>query len=578
MFKSMYKFTTLSLSLLLLWCNLAGTGYATDSEHEQQNIEWSRLYGGNHSAGRTVTPTSDGGYVAVGDNHLAEGYVVKMDRNGFTEWEQEIDNDPYGVLELSDGSILISGTSTDETGRPTSVIHLTKLDANGSILWDKAYPEYSDSYYHYHGEKIVEAADGNLFITGHSSTYSEYAPAYLLKINPSGEEIWFRTLWLDENQRFKDITATPDGGIIAVGTINSGENPSVNAAITVKFTENGEIVWENIKKNDDAQRPSADAIHPTHNGGYIIIGRLNNSTSFIQKINDAGEVIFEKNFDAGTGTDYFNQIQSVDNGYALMGWKYIGSYPSLTTKYQIIVADEDGEIKKTDLFGDSDLYSVGKGIATTDGGFLLAGTLKRGTNYHFQLVKIAGNDGQPTEPELTRIEFSPHQFNLSVGQSVNSVVHAIYSHASVTDVTYSAVYESLDPSIATVDSFGQITGVHPGSTIVSATYGGLQTTATIQVTGEGAFPGHFYLDSDEYSLSIGTKLDVAAFYTDELGSTSIVTKDTAFSSAHPEIATIDEDGNITGIAPGIAHITATYNGLTYQVSVWVVRPYVPPAP
>ncbi|MNZ56303.1 Bacterial Ig-like domain (group 2) [compost metagenome] len=109
---------------------------------------------------------------------------------------------------------------------------------------------------------------------------------------------------------------------------------------------------------------------------------------------------------------------------------------------------------------------------------------------------------------------------------------------------------------------------------MTATYGGLSTTASIEITTVGEPLGHFYLDSDEYSLSIGTELDVAAFYTDELGSTSLVTRDTAFSSANPQIATIDDDGNITGIAPGITYITATYNNLTYRANVWIVRPYV----
>ncbi|MNI03663.1 Bacterial Ig-like domain (group 2) [compost metagenome] len=580
MFKRMYSLTTLALSFLLLWSSLTSTGYAAESEHEQPDIKWSRLFGGNSAVGRSITPTSDGGFVAVGNNGIG-ALAIKVDRNGVTEWERGIisyeDVNVYDVLEISDGSIVITGSTTDATGKPTSVIYITKLNENGNILWDKAYPHYSSSYYHLYGQKIVETTDGNLAITGYSASSPGYAPAYLLKINSNGEEIWYRTLWLEDNQYFNDIVATPDGGIIAVGAIDNYFDPSLNAAITVKFNVNGEAVWEKIKRNDAVQRPSAFAIYPAHDGGYIITGQLFqsvSSTSYIQKINESGDVLWEKNFAPVSGNDLFTQIQSVDDGYALLGRNTIGNYPAITTKYQIVVTDENGEIKNTFLYGDSDLNSVGKGIATADGGFLLVGGLKRGTNYHSQLVKIAGNQGQPTDPKLTRIEFSPHQFQLSVGQSVNSVVHAVYSDLSVTDVTYSAVYKSLDPNIATVDSLGLIKGIKPGSTSVTATYGGISTTASIEVTTASEPLGHFYLDSDEYSLSIGTELDVAAFYTDELGSTSLVTRDTAFSSANPQIATIDDYGNITGIAPGITYITATYNNLTYRANVWIVRPYV----
>ncbi|MNW39249.1 Bacterial Ig-like domain (group 2) [compost metagenome] len=601
MFKRMYTFTTLALSFLLLWSSLSSTGYAADSEHEQPDIEWSRLFGGNASVGQSVTPTSDGGYVAVGNiqktyytldhkNGITNNkvYAIKVDNNGVTQWERDVTNNSvyryddtyaYDVIESSNGSIIITGYTTDYVGKPTNVIYVTKLDASGTILWDKAYPQYSSSYYHLYGQKIIETASGDFVITGYGASSSGYAPAYLLKINPDGEEIWYRTLWLDDNQYFNDIAASPDGGIIAVGAIDNFFDPSVNAAITVKFSENGETVWEKIKRNDGAQRPSAFAIHPARDGGYIITGQLFqsvNSTSYIQKINETGDVLWEKNFDPAAGNDLFTQIQSVDGGYALLGRNTTGNYPAITTKYQIVIVNEDGELNKTYAFGDSDLKSVGKGIATPDGGYLVIGTVKRGDS-HLQLVKIAGTPGGPTDPELTRIQFSPHQLKLSVGQSVGSVVNAVYSDASVTDVTYSAVYASLDPSIATVNSFGQITGVHPGSTIVTATYGGLSTTASIEITTVGEPLGHFLLDSDEYSLSIGTELDITAFYTDELGSTSIVTRDTAFSSANPEIATIDEEGNITGVAQGITYITATYHGISYTANVWVVRPYAPPA-
>ncbi|GIP58496.1 hypothetical protein MKX50_02590 [Paenibacillus sp. FSL W8-0186] len=96
---------------------------------------------------------------------------------------------------------------------------------------------------------------------------------------------------------------------------------------------------------------------------------------------------------------------------------------------------------------------------------------------------------------------------------------------------------------------------------------------SVEVTGEQPGPGYFFLDSDEYSLSIGTELDVAAYFTDESGLTSLVTKETVFTVDDPNIVSLDEAGNIRGISPGITYITAAYNGLTYRASVWVVRPY-----
>ncbi|MNJ36467.1 Bacterial Ig-like domain (group 2) [compost metagenome] len=143
----------------------------------------------------------------------------------------------------------------------------------------------------------------------------------------------------------------------------------------------------------------------------------------------------------------------------------------------------------------------------------------------------------------------------------------------MTDVTYSATFESIDPSIAGVDAHGNITGISPGTTWIKVSYEGLESKIAVKVADANG-PGPFYLDSEEYSLSIGTELDVAAYYVNESGLPSRVTQDTVFSIDDTSIATIDEYGNIRGISPGITYITATYNGTTYRASVGVFRPYV----
>ncbi|MNO83304.1 Bacterial Ig-like domain (group 2) [compost metagenome] len=591
MSRSLLKFATIFLAFHLVVVNLAETGYAAP-ETESPAIEWAELYGSNSSSslGRSVTATSDGGYVAVGAisgySVMQSAYIVKVNDLGEKQWEQQItssgvygseDSNAYNVLETSDGGFLVSGAATDTSGRPRSVIQLIKLDATGNVQWNKAYPDLS--YNHLYGQAVVETANGDFIVTGYNANSYAEAPAFLLKVNSSGHELWFRTFWLEDNQYFNDLIATPDGGIIAIGAIDSMFDVTLSGAIIVKVNDEGQEQWQKIQRTDN-DRKTALAIDAAHDGGYVITGLLdksNGSISYLQKINETGDVIWEKTVDTGAGHSVFEQVQSFGNGYALIGRNSEGTYPSITTKYQILITDETGELEKAYLFGDSGLYSVGKGIVTDDQGFLVIGEVKKDSNYRMQLVKLAGTN-VPSDPELINIEFSPSHYELTTGQTVSSVVNAVYSNASVTDVTYSAQYESLDPNVAIVDSTGQITGIGPGTTFIIASYGGLQASASVQVIDDSpGETGTFFLDSDEYSLSIGTELDVSSFFRDELGYTFLVTQDTAFSSDNPEIAAIDGEGSIRGISPGITYITAVYNGLTYRASVWVVRPYTPPA-
>ncbi|MMZ58364.1 Bacterial Ig-like domain (group 2) [compost metagenome] len=587
MSRSLLKFATIVLAFHLVWVGWTDTGYAAPVV-ETPTIEWEKLYGMNSSSslGRSATPTSDGGYIAVGTisgySYMQSAFIVKMDASGETQWEQQImapgiygneDSSAYDVLETSDGGYIVSGAATDTSERPRSVIHLIKLNAAGEIEWNYMYPNLS--YNHMYGEAVVETSNGDFIVTGYSANSYAEAPAFLFKVNSSGHELWFRTFRIEDNQYFNDLIATPDGGIIAVGAIDSMFDSTLNGAILVKLNDNGQELWQKTQRaNND--RKTAMAIVAAHDGGYIVTGLIhksNQSISYLQKINEDGDVLWEKNMDTGEGYSVFEQIQAYGNGYVLIGRNSQGNYPSVTTKYQILITDEAGEQSKSYLFGDSGLYSVGKGIVTDDQGFLAIGQIKKDNYYRMQVVKLAGPD---VPNELTKIEFSPSNFDLTVGQTVGSVVNAVYSDASVTDVTYSAHYESHDPDIASIDSAGQITGISTGTTFITATYGGQQTTAAVQVTGhEPGASGTFYLDSDEYSLSIGTELDISAYFTDILGNNSLVTQDTTFSSDDPQIAIVDEYGNIYGIKPGITFITATYKGLTYKASVWVVHPHVP---
>src|SRR5690606_38560645 len=126
------------------------------------------------------------------------------------------------------------------------------------------------------------------------------------------------------------------------------------------------------------------------------------------------------------------------------------------------------------------------------------------------VLKISVPNENPSDPVLAKLEFQQSELKLSVGQSAATVVNAVYSDASVTDVTYSSIYESLDPSIANVDAFGNITGISSGTTWIKAAYEGLETRIAVHVSNVNE-PGRFYLDSEDYSLSIGTELDVAAY-------------------------------------------------------------------
>lgn len=589
MIKQWYKPLVVSLACVLLWSGWAGNGYAEVSE-EEAIVEWSHLIKGSdperpNSAINAVTQTSDGGYVAVGsqDSSLADGgstVVIKVSGSGEIVWSKEItfphnwiyaDNRGHTVLEASDGSILVGGEVRDVNyGRPSYDPFVAKFSSDGELLWKKQY--LTLPIYRHSADVISETSDGNFVFTGSVTSNFDRTPGYMIKINGDGEVLRASTYLIGTWASFSEAVALPDGSVIVAGEMDSAETWGRRFSVIAKINPDGELVW--VKRNEIDEIRS---VIPSRDGN-LILTRYNKDENryYLQKMNSAGTVLSNVRLDWLAEVPMKNLVhtQVHENGYLLV----VRQNTEVTENpfgYQIIVTDENGIPGQKYLFGDPDLVIVRYGIsAAHDQGLFIAGQLATETGPRIiQMMKIALSSQTPADPELSRIEFQPDQLKLAEGQTAPSVVNAVYTDATVTDVTYSAVYESLDPNIASVDLFGNITGVSPGTTRITATYEGMQASIAVEVTGKQPGPGHFFLDSDEYSLSIGAELDVTAYFTEESGLTSEVTKETVFTVDDPNIAVVDEVGNIRGVSPGITYITAVYNGMTYSASVWVVRPY-----
>lgn len=592
--KYLYKPFVVLLSSVLLWTGWTGTGHAKAPE-EAASVQWSHLLESNDpvdssAGGKAVVVTSDGGYIAVGfhGSSLSDGkssYVVKVNSNGEVEWEKEIDvlhssgayasNQAFSALEASDGSIFVGGEIRDiDYGRPRYVPFVFKLSPEGELLWEKAYPDMP--YYLQSVKLIQETSDGGVFAAGEASRNGgDPIHSFLLKINTDGDLVWSETYSIGFYTEFESMVVTSDDGVIAAGWRGRFKH-DWNHPFMAKISPNGELAWLKTEETDEIR-----SLVPFGDGSFLLTRYHSDKKSYdLQNMTEDGDLLWEKTSDSLSASSIGDIVQTrpIENGFAVIS-KHPAELSGKSYEYQITLLDEFAVPQKTYLFGTPGLNILADGISLDIHGFVFSGEIMTNTGMGYrstmQLAKIALPSLEPSNPELAKIEFQTDELKLGVGQSAKSVVNAVYSNATVTDVTYSAIYESLDPGIASVDPFGNITGVRPGTTIITAAYEGMQASVTVEVTEGQTGPGRFFLDSDEYSLSVGTELDVAAYFTDESGLTAKVTGNTVFAADDPAVAVVDEYGNIRGISPGITHITATYNGHTYRASVWVVRPYHP---
>lgn len=129
-------------------------------------------------------------------------------------------------------------------------------------------------------------------------------------------------------------------------------------------------------------------------------------------------------------------------------------------------------------------------------------------------------------------------------------------------------WSSSDNSIATVDKNGLITAVTPGTVkITAATVSGLTDECEVTVT---STLKSISINSEKENLVInGNKETVQLTVSKNPEDADPSIDDVNWSSGDESIATVDENGLVTAIAPGTAIITATLNGKTANCTVTV---------
>jgi hypothetical protein len=86
--------------------------------------------------------------------------------------------------------------------------------------------------------------------------------------------------------------------------------------------------------------------------------------------------------------------------------------------------------------------------------------------------------GAKTTPSGLKLD--SQDYSLSAGQSLDTVLTVLKNSKTVI-VSGQGSYSILDPSIASVNAIGLITGSKRGATVLKATYSGMETTANLYV-------------------------------------------------------------------------------------------------
>jgi hypothetical protein len=203
--------------------NYGATDYWIVKLDPAGNKQWERSLGGSEADElQTVRQTGDGGYILCGNStspasgnkasgvygEASDGWVVKLDANGQTQWEQCLGGDEAdelcSALQTSDGGYIVGGTSDSTVSANKSAegiggrdYWIVKLDAAGRREWDRSYGGDDADELH----SVHQTGDGGYVVGGLSSSRvsgnkssdsgATGSPGYwMLKLDPAGQKQW----------------------------------------------------------------------------------------------------------------------------------------------------------------------------------------------------------------------------------------------------------------------------------------------------------------------------------------------------------------------------------------------------
>jgi len=316
-----------------------------------------------------VVIASDGGYVITGyTDHIGNGkedvYILKIDANGFIEWENYFGgserDEAYAIANTPDGGYILVGTTNSYN--ENSDIYIVKTDSTGFLEWEK---NYGRSAYDDVALDMIVDQDGNYVIVGVTEQYGigEEGDIYLLKVNSTGENILEKAFDKSSLNFAFTISSAHDGGYIIGGAIEieGSQNTDLYLIITDK---NGVITGEQIRDIGSDGDSIIDIVKTTDNGYMLLCYSDQSYSSRLIKTDTLGNVIDSKIVSAKEFGILWSLTNTSEGGYAVIG-----------EEGNLIVTDALGNTKLEKTFdgtdGDDDPWGI---IATEDCGYIIVGS------------------------------------------------------------------------------------------------------------------------------------------------------------------------------------------------------------
>lgn len=230
------------------------------------NLIWSKMYLGGPIT-MTLCELNNGNIIVSGQGSryfIIDGLGDVVSSFGIRElggFDNGFDN---SKATEDGGAILVGSASFGGLGFQMTA---AKIDANGNVEWHRHYGGEDFDY----GGGVDFAENGGYLFSGYTRSFgsdpNESFDNLLVKVDANGDVIWSKAYGTNENEYSRGCTLADDGGYVMAGWVGEGFECELQI---IKSNATGDLQW--VRRYNHREQDGASFIEKTSDSGFILTG------------------------------------------------------------------------------------------------------------------------------------------------------------------------------------------------------------------------------------------------------------------------------------------------------------------
>lgn len=360
-------------------------------------LQWANTYnrsGSNNDAAFGIIEDVFGNVIVAGYSEnipQKDAVAIKYNSTGVNQWTKfyngigdNSDNSHAIVVDAADNVYTAGYTVGYNTDKNFAVL---KVDASGVLQWEKDF-NGSSTLSIDDAQALALDANGNICVAGYTKNSGTSSDITVVKLNPLGDTLWFRTYNYDlANESDKAFAIATDAANNIYVTGRSDSDPTINNnddIVTIKYNTNGLLQWVVRYNGVGNGSDGARAIKVTPAGNVYVGGRTYNGVDedyVLIKYNNLGIQQWVSTYNGGFGNDE-SVAMAMDASENLFITGFSENNTALNTDMAVVGFNAAGSQLWAQRFdGSANGNDDGKGIAVDNAGnVIVTGTTDTDTS------------------------------------------------------------------------------------------------------------------------------------------------------------------------------------------------------